>query len=80
MISKSETGYICHLEIYKGEGKKVQETILLVLQPYLHSQYHIYQDDYYNSMSASEILLKNKSGVCGTIREPWFTKHTTRKI
>ena len=80
MVSKSETGYICYLEIYTGEEKKLQETILLALQPYLHSWYHIYQGDFYNSMSTSEILLKNKSGVCGTIRESWFTKPIKREI
>lgn len=79
MISKSETGYICHLEIYTGEGKKLQETILLVLQAYLHSQYHIYQYDYYNSMPTSEILLKNKSGVCGTIRQSWLPNQLKEK-
>ncbi|TEA32634.1 hypothetical protein DBR06_SOUSAS19810022, partial [Sousa chinensis] len=31
--------------------------------------HHIYQDNYYNSVSTSEILLKNKTRVCGTIRE-----------
>ena len=65
----SETGYICNLEIYTGEGKKLQETILSILQPYLGSWHHIYQDNYYNSVSTSEILLKNKTRVCGTIRE-----------
>ena len=69
MVNESETGYICNLEIYKGEGKKLQETILSVLQPYLASWHHIYQDNYYNSMSTSEILLKNKTRACGAIRE-----------
>ena len=69
MVSKSETGYIRNLEIYTGEGKKLQETILSVLQPYLGSWHHIYQDNYYNGVSTSEILLKNKTRVCGNIRE-----------
>ena len=69
VLSESETGYICNLEIYTGEGKKLQETVLSVLQPYLGSWHHIYQDNYYNSVSTSEILLKNKTRVCGTIRE-----------
>ncbi|TEA33110.1 hypothetical protein DBR06_SOUSAS18610024, partial [Sousa chinensis] len=68
VLSKSETGYIRNLEIYTGEGKKLQETILSVLQPYL-GWHHIYQDNHYNSVSTSEILLKNKTRVCGTIRE-----------
>ena len=69
MVSESETGYICNFEIYTGEGKKLQETVLSVLQPYLGSWHHIYQDNYYNSVSTSEILLKNKTRVCGTVRE-----------
>ena len=69
MVRESETGYICNLEIYMVEGKKLQETILLVLQPYLGSWHHIYRDNYYNCVSTSEILLKNKTRVCGTIRE-----------
>ena len=69
MVGESETGYICSLEIYMDEGKKLQETVLLVLQRYLGLWHHIYQDSYYNSVSTSEILLKNKTRVCGTIRE-----------
>ena len=69
MISVSEIRYICNLEIYMGEGRKPQETILSVLQPYLGSWHHGYQGNYYNSVSTSEILLKNKSRVCRTIRE-----------
>ena len=35
MVSESETRYMCNLEIHMVEGKKLQETILSVLQPYL---------------------------------------------
>ena len=52
-----------------GEGKKLQETMLSVLQPCLGSWHCIYQDNYDNSVFTSEILLKNKTRVCGTIRE-----------
>ena len=52
-----------------GEGKKMQETISSVLQPFLGSWHHIYQDNYYNSVSTSETLLKNKTRVCGTRKE-----------
>ena len=45
MVSENETGYICNIEIYMGKGKKLQETVLSVLQPYLGSWHHIYQDN-----------------------------------
>ena len=69
MVSVSEIRYICNFEIYMGEGRKPQETILSVLQPYLGSWHHGYQSNYSNSVSTPEILLKNKSRVCRTIRE-----------
>lgn len=69
ILCESESGYICNFEVYTGEGKKLQETILSVLKPYLGYWHHVYQDNYYNSVSTAEILLKNKTLVCGTIRE-----------
>jgi hypothetical protein len=40
----------------EGEGKKLQETILSVLEPYLDQNYHVYQDNYYNSVLTAEYL------------------------
>ncbi|KAI4476035.1 hypothetical protein M0802_014946 [Mischocyttarus mexicanus] len=69
MLCESKSGYICNFEIYSGQGKKLQETILSILEPYLDCWHHIYQDNYYNSVSTAELLLKRKTLVCGTIRE-----------
>ena len=68
-LAKVKLDILCNLEIYTGEGKKLQETILSILQPYLGSWHHSYQNNYYNSVSTSEILLKNKTRVCGIISE-----------
>jgi hypothetical protein len=68
MVCESDTGYICNMEIYTGEGKKLEETVLSVLGPYLGMWHHIYQDNYYNSTSTADLLLKNKTRVGGTIR------------
>jgi hypothetical protein len=38
-----------NLEIYSGEGKKLQETTVSVSEPYLDQNYHVYQDNYYNN-------------------------------
>jgi hypothetical protein len=56
------------LEIYADEGKKLQETLLTVLESYLDQNYHVYQDNYYNSVGIAEHLLSRQVRVCGTIR------------
>lgn len=68
VVTESNSGYICNLEIYAGEGKKLQDTILSVLEPYLDQNYHVYQDNYYNSVTIAETLLSRQVRVCGTIR------------
>ncbi|KAF8784272.1 PiggyBac transposable element-derived protein like [Argiope bruennichi] len=69
MVCESESGYICNFEVYSGVGKKLEETILSILQPYFGFNHHVYQDNYYNNVSTASILLQNKIRVCGTIRE-----------
>jgi hypothetical protein len=49
-------------------NQQLQETILSVLEPYLDQNYHVYQDNYYNSVATAEHLLLRKVRVCGTIR------------
>jgi len=68
MVSEATTGYICNIEIYAAEGKKLDSTIFSVLQPNLDLWYHVYQDNYYNNVAIAEHLLQRKTRVCGTIR------------
>jgi hypothetical protein len=35
VVTESTSGYIGNLEIYSGEGKKLQEIVVSVLEPYL---------------------------------------------
>jgi len=68
MVPESTSGYILILEIYAGEGKKLQETIFTLLEPYLDQNYHVYLDSYYNHVAIAETLLSRQIRVCGTIR------------
>lgn len=68
MVSEATTGYICNMEIYAAEGKKLEDTIFSVLEPNLDLWHHVYQDNYYNSVAIAEHLLQRKTRVCGTIR------------
>jgi hypothetical protein len=47
---------------------RLEETIFSVLEPYLEQNYHVYQDNYYNSVEIAEHLLSRQVTVCGTIR------------
>ena len=66
MVSKATTGYICNMEIYTAEGKKLETTIFCVLQPNLDLWHHVHQDNYYNSVAIAEHLLQRKTRVCST--------------
>ena len=68
MVTESTSGYIFNLEIYASEGKKLQETIFTLLEPYLDQNYHVYQDIYYNYVTTAETLLSRQVRVCGTVR------------
>ena len=68
IVSEATTGYICNMEIYAAEGKKLDSTIFSVLQPNLDLWHHVYQDNYYNSVAIVEHLLQRKTRVCGTVR------------
>jgi hypothetical protein len=60
VVTESASGCTGDLEIYSAEGKKLQETLLRVLEPYLDQNYHVYQDNYYNTIKTVELLLSRE--------------------
>jgi len=68
MVTESTSGYILNLDINAGEGKKLQETIFKLLEPYCDQNYHVYQDNYYNHVTTAETLLSTQVRLCGIIR------------
>ncbi|CAK9798673.1 PiggyBac transposable element-derived protein 4 [Anthophora plagiata] len=68
MLCEANSGYICNMEIYNAEGKKFDQTIISLLDNNICLGYHIYMDNYYNSIHTAELLMKNGTRVCGTIR------------
>jgi hypothetical protein len=67
MVCEATTGYIGNMEICTAEGKKLEESIFSVLEPYLDLWHHVYQDNYYNSVEIAEKLLLRDTRVCITI-------------
>jgi len=68
MVCEAVSGYICNMEIYSAEGKKLDDTVLSLLDRNLDQNHHIYQDNFYNSVRLAETLLDRKERVCGTMR------------
>lgn len=68
MLCEAKSGYICNMNIYTAEGKKLDETIMSVLENNLNVNHHVYQDNFYNSVKLGENLLQHKTRICGTMR------------
>jgi len=43
MVCETVSGYICNMEIY-SEGKKLEDTVLSLLDRNLGQNHHMYQD------------------------------------
>ena len=68
VLCEARSGYISNMEIYTAKGKKLDQTIMSLLDKNICLGYHLYMDNYYNSIRTAELLMKNGTRVCGTIR------------
>ena len=68
MVCEAVSGYVYNMEIYSAEGKKLEDTVLSLLDRNLDQNHHLYQDNFYNSVRLAETLLDRKVRVCGTMR------------
>jgi hypothetical protein len=68
LVCESMSGYIHNMQIYDGKCGPLTETVSLLPEPYEGNSYHLYQDNYYNSVRLAEELFQKSIRVCGTIR------------
>nr|XP_033320948.1 piggyBac transposable element-derived protein 4-like [Megalopta genalis] len=68
MLCESSTGYVCNFDIYSGTKNSLESTIWGLVSNISNMWYHIYMDNYYNSVEIAKQLLLKKIKVCGTIR------------
>jgi len=59
MLCKAVLGYICNIEIYVAEEKKL-DTVLSFLDRNLCQNHRIYQDSFYSSVRLAETVLNRK--------------------
>jgi hypothetical protein len=68
MVCEAVSGYICNMEMYSGKGKKLQDTVLSLLDRNLGQNHHIYEDNFYKSVRLAWTLLDRSVRVCGMVR------------
>ncbi|XP_069192572.1 piggyBac transposable element-derived protein 4-like [Procambarus clarkii] len=68
MLAEATSGYIYDFEIYSGVGKTTIDTVMALIEPLKDKGYHLYMDNYYNSVRLSEALLQVGVYTCGTLR------------
>jgi hypothetical protein len=67
MVCEAVSGYICNMEMYMAEGKKLEDRVLSCLERNVGQNHHIYRYNFYNSVRLAETLLDRKMRVCGTM-------------
>jgi hypothetical protein len=45
MVCEAASGYICNMEMYSAEAKKLEDTVLSFLERILSQNHHIYQNN-----------------------------------
>jgi len=55
------------IHVYSAEGKKLEDTVLSLLDRNLGQNHYIYQDNFYNNVRLGEILLDRNVRVCGIV-------------
>ncbi|XP_069168757.1 piggyBac transposable element-derived protein 4-like [Procambarus clarkii] len=68
MLAESVSGYIYDFDVYSGIGKTIVDTVTGLMQPLVNQGYHLYMDNYYNSVTLTETLRELGVYTCGTIR------------
>ena len=63
MMCEAVSGYICNMDIYSAEGKKLENTVLSLLDRNLDQNHHISQDNYYNCEISSNITRQKCEGL-----------------
>lgn len=69
LLCESSTGYICTMQIYDGNCRTIHSTVTELLQPYENKGYHVYMDNFYNSVRLTQYLQNKNFGVVGTMRQ-----------
>jgi len=57
LVYEAVSDYVCNMDIYTAEGKKLEDMTLLLLNRNIGHNHHSYQDKFYNSVRLVATLL-----------------------
>ena len=60
--------YPANMLPYTGAGRSLDDTVTGLLGDLAHKGYHLYMDNFYNSVSRCQVLRSLGTQVCGTMR------------
>jgi hypothetical protein len=63
LVHEAVSGYVCNMYIYTAEGKKLEDTVLSLLNRNIDHNHHSYQDKFYNSVRLVATLLDRSVSV-----------------
>jgi len=69
-------GLVIYADIYSGQGINDENNlgqtaaiVLKLMEPYLQKGYHVFTDNYYNSVALTKFLTSQKTYITGTLRK-----------
>ena len=70
IIAEARSGYVSFFEAYSGTYSSTRDTVFSLLGDLKGCGYHVYMDNYYNSVALSKELYGEGIHTCGTLRLP----------
>ena len=85
MICESKTGYVLDYITYEGLPSSLRDIVFELLEPHLGKVYHVFMDNYYNSVSLAEELYAYRVHCSGMLHlsrgdPPSLKALTVRKV
>ena len=68
MLCESKSGYVINFITYAGFSSSLRNIVFSLMEPYLNKGYHVYMDNFYNSVALAEELYANGTHCSGTMR------------
>ena len=67
-LCEAVSGYVYSFSVYRGKHQSLHEIVFSLLNGLLGKGYHVYMDNYYNSVSLAGELYDAKTHCMGTLR------------
>ena len=68
MICEAKTGYVLDFITYEGVSRSLRDIVFELLGAFLSKGYHVFMDNYYNSVSLAQELYDHHVHCSGTLR------------